>query len=242
MAAVLAAGPKATLSHRSAAQLWGLLPESTIATEVTRPGYFRPRSKIKCHKSLLPPDELTRIDGIPATSLSRTLFDLASVGSRRQVEKAFNEAEVRELTDTLSVNDLLGRYPGRHGSVVLRAILSEEEQAWGITREELEERFTAVLGASDLPRPRRNVDLAVDGRFFEVDCLWPERRLVIELDGRATHGTAHAFEQDREKDRLLLADGWRVIRITWRQLRDDAPAVLADLHRLLRGQSHAPTL
>ena len=235
MAAVLAAGPRAALSHRSAAQLWGLLSGSAIATEVTRPGYFRPRPKIAARQSLLPPDELTRVDGIPVTSLSRTLLDLASVGSRRQVEKAFNEAEVRGLTDTLSVSDLLGRYPGRHGSVVLRAILAEEEQARGITREELEERFVAVLAATDLPRPRRNVDLAVGGRFFEVDCLWPEQRIAVELDGRTTHGTARAFERDREKDRLLLVDGWHMVRITWRQLRDDAPAVVADLRRLLRG-------
>jgi very-short-patch-repair endonuclease len=234
IAAVLAAGPGAVLSHRSAAQLWGLLPESTIAPEVTRPGYFRPRSEINAHHSPLLPDELTRLDGIPITSLSRTLFDLASVGSRRQVEKAFNEAEVRGLTDKLSVADLLERYPGRSGSVVLRAILAEEEQARGVTREELEERFTALLARTDLPRPRRNAPIAVGGRFFEVDCLWAEQRLMVELDGRAAHGTDRAFERDREKDRLLLVDGWRVVRITWRQLLNDAPAVVADLRELLR--------
>ena len=91
-----------------------------------------------------------------------------------------------------------------------------------------------ALAATDLPQPRRNADLAVGGRFFEVDCLWHEQRLIIELDGRATHGTARAFEGDREKDRLLQVEGWRVARITWRQLRDDAPAVIADLRRLLR--------
>ena len=93
----------------------------------------------------------------------------------------------------------------------------------------------AVLASTDLPRPQRNVDLAVCGRFFEIDCLWREQRLAVELDGRATHGTARAFEHDREKDRLLLVDGWRMVRITWRQLRDEAPAVVADLRRLLRG-------
>jgi Protein of unknown function (DUF559) len=234
MAAVLAAGPKAALSHRSAAQLWSLLPESTIAPEVIRPGYFRPRPRIKTHRSSLPSDELTWIDGIPVTSLSRTLLDLASVGSRRQVEKALNEAEVRQLTDARSVSDLLGRYPGRRGSVVLREILAEEEQARGITREELEERFTAIVGASDLPRPRRNVDLAVGGRFFEVDCMWRAQRLIVELDGGAAHGTWRASERDRERDRILTVDGWNVVRVTWRQLRDDAPAVIADLRRLLR--------
>jgi very-short-patch-repair endonuclease len=84
-------------------------------------------------------------------------------------------------------------------------------------------------------RPRRNAHLAVRGRFFEVDCLWTEQRLIVELDGRETHGTELAFEKDRERDRLLLVEGWRVTRITWRQLRDDGPALIADLRRLLRG-------
>lgn len=141
---------------------------------------------------------------------------------------------MRGLTDALSVGDLLGRYPGRHGSVMLRTILAEEKQVWGVTREELEERFTAVLDATDLPRPRRNADLAVDGRFFEVDCLWQAQRLIVELDGGSVHGTWRTSERDRARDRLLVADGWRVVRITWRQLRDDAPSVLADLRRLLR--------
>lgn len=242
MAAVLAAGPEAALSHRSAAQLWGLLPESAIAPELTRPGYFRPRRGIKTHQSLLPSDELTRVDGIPVTSLSRTLFDLASVGSRRQVEKAFNETEVLGLTDKLSVVDLLERYPGRRGAVVLRAILDEGEQARGITREELEERFVAILAGTHLPPPRRNAHVAVRGRFFEADCLWADQRLIVELDGRAAHGTRRAFERDRERDRLLQSDGWSVVRITWRQLRDEAPTVVADIRRMLRNGSRALTL
>jgi very-short-patch-repair endonuclease len=104
----------------------------------------------------------------------------------------------------------------------------------GITREELEKRFAALLEGSDLPRPRRNADLAVRGHIVEADCLWAEQRVIVELDGRAAHGTRRAFEKDREKDRLLQVDGWRVVRITWRQLRDDAPSVLADLRTLLR--------
>jgi very-short-patch-repair endonuclease len=105
----------------------------------------------------------------------------------------------------------------------------------GITRKELERRFHAVLDGTDLPRPRRNAHISVQGRFFEADCLWAEQRLIVELDGRESHGTDLAFEKDRERDRLLLVDRWRVTRITWRQLRDDAPAVIADLRRLLRG-------
>lgn len=166
--------------------------------------------------------------------MPRTLLDLSAVVNRHQLENAFNEVEVRGLADRLSVADLLKRYPGRRGLVALTAVVADKERARGITKKELEIRFAAALARTDLPRPRRNADLMVGSRFFEVDCLWQKQRLVVELDGRATHGTARAFEKDREKDRLLQADGWRVVRITWRQLRDDAPAVIADLRRLLR--------
>jgi hypothetical protein len=235
MAAVLTAGPDTVLSHRSAAALWGVLPPSSIAPEVTRPRKFRSRPGLRVHRSAMRSDEVTCVDGIPVSSVPRTLFDIAAITNRRQVEKAFNEVEVCGLTDRLSVPDLLERYPGRRGSATLKAILMEADQVRGVTRKELEERFVAVLAGADLPRPQRNVDLAVGDRFFEVDCLWREQRLAVELDGRATHGTARAFEGDREKDRLLLVDGWHMVRITWRQLRDDAPAVVADLRRLLRG-------
>jgi very-short-patch-repair endonuclease len=234
MAAVLVCGSGAVLSHRSAGRLWRVLPSAAGWTEVTMPEGWRPRPGITRHRSLLPADETAVVDGIPVTSVSRTLLDLAAVLSRRQLERALNEAEVLELTDRLSLPDLLERYPRRRGSAALRALLGDGEALRGITRSELEERFVSFIDAHGLPRPRLNADLAVRGRFFEVDCLWHEQRLIVELDGRASHGTGRAFERDRERDRLLLAEGWRVIRITWRQLRDDAPGVLADLRRLLR--------
>ena len=233
MAAVLACGPGAVLSHRSASQLWALLPRSSHALEVTRQRAFRSRPRIVGHQSLLPADETTTIDGIPVTSAPRTLFDLAAVVSKRQLERAMNEAEVLGLTDRLSLPDLLERYPGRRGSAVLRLLLADDQALSGVTREELEERFVSFVDECGLPRPRLNADLAVRGRFFRVDCLWAEQRLVVELDGHASHGTRRAFEKDRERDRLLLADGWRVVRVTWRQLEDDMGAVAEDLRCLL---------
>jgi very-short-patch-repair endonuclease len=145
-----------------------------------------------------------------------------------------NEAEVRGLTDRISIQVLLERYPRRRGTEVLRAILDDAGKARGVTRRELERRFAALLTKTDLPSPHRNADVAVAGRFFEVDCLWRAQRLIVELDGGFVHKTWRSSERDRERDRLLMADGWRVVRITWRQLRDDAPAVIADLRRLLR--------
>jgi hypothetical protein len=140
--------------------------------------------------------------------------------------------KVRGLTDWLSIPELLDRHPRGRGASVLRELLAEERPG-GVTRSELEEQFVAFLDAHALPRPELNAPLSVRDRFFVIDCLWRDRRLAIELDGRAVHGTAAAFESDRERDRILAAEGWRTARITWRQLRDDPEAVAADLRRLL---------
>ncbi len=233
MAAVLACGPGAVLSHRTAGQLWGLVPRSSIWPEVTRPGKFRPRPGIVCHRTVLPLDERDVVEGLPVTSVHRTIFDLASVlGRRRQLERAMNEAEVRGLTDRLSIPDLLERHPRARGAGTLRGLLAEKVPG-GITVNDFEEDFVAFLDAHSLPWPALNAPLAARGRFFKIDCLWRDHGLAIELDGRAAHGTAAAFEADRERDRILQAEGWRTARLTWRQLRDDPEAVAADLRRLL---------
>ncbi|HEX8688766.1 MAG TPA: DUF559 domain-containing protein [Solirubrobacterales bacterium] len=231
MAAVLASGPGAMLSHRSAARLWRLIPLRQSAVEVTRPRNGRPRAGIVVHRSHVPADERTVLNGIPVTTVPRTILDLAAVATRREVERAFNEVEVRQLTDRLSIPDLLARHRGRRGTGVLRAMLGDRTAFSGVTRNDFEERFARFVDDHGLPRPRFNADLAVGGRFFVVDCLWAEQRLVVELDGRVAHGTRQAFEADRERDRLLQAAGWRVVRITWRQL--EKTAVAADLRRLL---------
>jgi very-short-patch-repair endonuclease len=111
--------------------------------------------------------------------------------------------------------------------------LASGEQG-GITRNDFEEDFVAFLDAHRLPRPRCNAAVSIRGRFFEADCLWEAQRLMVELDGRAVHGTERAFENDRRRDRVLLAEGWRSVRITWRQLRDEPEAVAADLRSSLK--------
>jgi very-short-patch-repair endonuclease len=235
MAAVIACGPDAVLSHRSAGRLWRFMPRAPGLPEVTRTAGFRSRRPGIVGRAMpLAADEVAVIDGIPVTSVSRTLFDLASVLSRRQLERALNEAEVRLLTDRLSIPQLLERHPGHRGSALLRDLLQDAGSLRGVTRSELEERFVALFHAHGLPRPRLNAALWVRGRFVEVDCLWDAQRVIVELDGRAAHGTARAFESDRERDRLLSADGWRVVRLTWRQVRDEAAQIADDLRKLLR--------
>jgi very-short-patch-repair endonuclease len=234
MAAVLACGDGAVLSHRAAGQLLGIVSLGSGLPEITRPKGWRSRPGIVQHRSPLSPDELEVVEGIAVTGLSRTLLDLASVLSRERLEGAMNEAEVLGLTDRVSVQILLERYPRHPGAAALRAVLGDSRRARGVTRRELEAMFAKLLAKTDLPSPHRNADVAVAGRFFEVDCLWRAQRLIVELDGGFVHKTWRAAERDRERDRLLMTDGWRVVRITWRQLRDDAPAVIADLRRLLR--------
>jgi hypothetical protein len=208
---------------------------------VTRPGRHQKQQGIVIHRSVLAADEVTMVDGIPVTSPFRTIFDLAAILTRRQLERALNEAEVLGLTDALSLPDLLARYPGRRGVATLRALLGSNSLG-GVTRSELEERFVAFLDAYGLPRPRLNATLAIRGRLLEVDCLWSEERLIVELDGRAVHGTKLAFEGDRQRDRILLVEGWRAMRVTWCQLHDEPAVIAADIRDLLRGAGQPPTL
>lgn len=232
MAAVLACGGDAVLSHRSAGQLWGIVPRGSGRPEVSRPTKFRPRPGIVCHHASLPPDEHGTILGIPVTSLSRTLFDLAAVLPKRQFERAFHEAEVRRLTGRLSMPQLLARYPRRRGARTVREVLASKAPI-GITRNDFEELFVAFLDEHGLPRPRLNATLPVRGRLLEPDCMWREERLLVELDSREVHDTGRAFEGDRERDRVLMTEGWRSARVTWRQLREEPAAIAADLRLLL---------
>jgi very-short-patch-repair endonuclease len=217
------------------------VPRAATVPEVTRPGFFRQRSGILCGRSTIPTDEQREVLGIPVTSVARTQFDLAGVLPKRGLERAMHEAEVKGLTDRLSLWDLLERYPRRRGVVNLRALLRAKTPA-GITQTEIEELFVEFLDEYGLPRPRLNAALPVRGRLLKPDCMWRKQRLLVELDGRAVHCTDQAFESDRQRDRILLVEGWRSTRITWRQLRDERAEIATDLRDLLRGESRPPTL
>lgn len=224
MAAVLAAGRGAVLSHRSAAALHGL--RRFPHTEVTAPTH-RTRPGIVVHTSILPFDEITVERGIPVTTVPRTLLDLAAVLPAHQVHRAFGEAEMQRCTDHLSLVDMVDRYPGRRGLRTIKEIL---DTGPAYTRSDLEAYFLALARDADLPAPR--VNSVVVG--FECDCVWPDHRVVVEVDGGATHVTRAAFEQDRARDRTLQANGWRVIRATAHQLEHERESLFRDLRALLR--------
>jgi hypothetical protein len=153
--------------------------------------------------------------------------------NRRSLRRAVHEAEVLRLWDPVSLQQLIDRYPGRRGVAALRSVLAEGAIGETITRSELELRFVEVIAQARLPPPQANVPLAVAGRRFEVDFLWRAQRLIVELDGHFTHSTRSGFERDRERDRVLHTAGWRVVRITWRQLHRDPAALASDLGKLL---------
>jgi very-short-patch-repair endonuclease len=138
-----------------------------------------------------------------------------------------------------SLEELLERHPGRRGATTLKACLGRLDRGpRGRTRSRLEARFAALLARTDLPSPDLNALLDLGGFKIQADCLWRDPRVIVELDGGKAHGTRAAFEADRERDRRLQVSGWRVIRVTWRQL-DDPDTLLRDLSRLLLGRECA---
>jgi hypothetical protein len=239
MAAVLAGGPGAALSHRSAAELWRLLGGFTAPIHLTVPTARRGRPGVRFHRSSLPDDEGTVVEGIPVTTVPRTALDCAADMPARRLERMLNEADVLRLHDRLSVPDLLTRYPGRSGSRALREALHKRNTGATVTRTELEERFLELVDEIGLPRPEINASFEIDREPIEIDALWRAERVAVELDSRQFHDTPLAFERDRRRDRRLMAARWRPIRITWRQLTEEPVAVARDLTAILLGENAA---
>ena len=234
LAAVLAVGPGSALSHQSAAALWGIRGTARGRIDVTIPVTRRPRIKIHIHEATLAPDELTTTHNIPTTTPARTLLDLATVVSPQTLERAINEAEVLRLTSATSLSELVGRHHRRPGTPAIQRILNAGFVGATVTRNDMEDRFFALLDEAGLLRPEVNAQLEIDTIWIEPDFMWRSARLIVELDGYETHGTRAAFESDRARDRALQAAGWRVVRVTWRQLHEQPAAVVAELRVLLR--------
>lgn len=238
MAAVLASGEGAVLSHWSAAALWMIRPSSRSVIDVITPQKSRSWDGINRHHSPLPADEVTIECGIPVTSVPRTIFDLAATESVDVVKAMLRESEYRQLYDRLSLWDLVERYPGKRGARKVRTALERlTEEPAGRKRSRLEERFAPFLRSYRLPLPRFNDWIFLDGKGYQVDCHWPGTNQIVELDGWDAHSTRTAFREDRARDRLLYVAGYSVTRITWAQLDDEPEEIAADLRALLRPTS-----
>lgn len=232
MAAVLACGEAAVLSHRSAASMWKLLPSLPPDTpvDISIPGaYRRPGSSVRVHRvARIDADEKARLRGIPVTTPARTLLDLAGTVSEGKVEQALATALRENLTDGKKIGILLTRYPRRIGTPLIRALL-DGDGGPAFTRSEAELRFLRLIREGRLPRPKANVHV----KGFEVDFVWLRERLVVEMDGFEFHSSRAAFERDRRRDAVLAGAGFRVVRVTWRQLTQEKGALLVSLAQAL---------
>jgi very-short-patch-repair endonuclease len=235
LAAVLAVGDGAALSHREAAALHGIRPSNRTRIDVTTATRGRARlPRIELHGSRLDRSDVAVRAAIPVTTLARTIVDLAGVVSKDHLARALGEAERLGALDVEAIEAARRRVRGRRGrgDAVLRAVL-ESHRAHGATliRSQLEERFLALVEAHGLPRPRLNAH--VEG--CEVDALWRDHRLVVELDGYAFHHTRRAFQRDRSKANALALHGYVVLRYTHDDVTRCPERVAEDLRMRLGG-------
>lgn len=235
LAAVMASGPGAVLSHDSAGALWRIRPARAGEASVTVHAHgARGRAGIRAHRARrLEADEVTRREGIPVTVPARTLVDLAGVLSRRELERAVGEADRLTLCDTGRLDVVAARHRGRRGVATLRSLLADQGVGSTLTASELEERFLGLCRRYGLPDPQVNARV---GRVI-VDFLWPEARLIAETDGWGSHRTRRAYEADRERDVGLAVLGYLVVRFTYRQVVREPAVVAARVRSLLRARS-----
>jgi very-short-patch-repair endonuclease len=214
MAGVLALGPGAALSHRDAAALHGLRSGGGTRIDVSTPAERSSTAKIRVHgRRSLDARDITTVDGIPVTSVARTLVDLGEVLAHQALVKVCGEAERQLTLDVKAIEEALERRRGRRGPATakLRAALAELRQHGAtLTRSHLEDQFLSLLDLHTLPRPATNAYVA----GYEGDAVWRAARLVVELDGWDAHKTRRAFQHDRTKANALTAAGWTVLRFT----------------------------
>jgi very-short-patch-repair endonuclease len=235
MAAVLACGVGAVLSHRSAAALWGLREDRRISIDVTAPNRRgRIPQGIDAHRngSLTQPDR-AMLRGIPCTSVERTLLDLAGFIPVWDLSKALAEAEILRILDLEVLRRLIKRSRGRRGVARLRLLLDELDPATKRTRSELERLFLRMCTQAELPRPEVNASLRVGDGYLEADFFWRDAGLIVEADGRRFHDTNSAFNHDRRREQRLQLAGWRVSRCTWWQVESEPRRLAATIRGLL---------
>ena len=220
MAAVLATG--GVVSHYPAAVLWDVRPPREGPLHVIAGG--RSQAGVVVHHTALDPRDRTRRHGVPVTSAARTILDLAAAAD--ELERALNEAMLQRRVSLRSLNEQFSRYPRHQGTATLRGMIEAEPR---LTRSDLERIALGLIRRAGLREPETNV--RIEG--YEVDLLWRDRNLIVEIDSWAFHSMRRSFEQDRRRDQRLTTAGWRVIRITDRQLTTEPERVVAILSRAL---------
>lgn len=243
LAAVLACGSDAVLSHRSAAAAWGIREDRRSSIDVTAPNRRgRIPKGIDAHRDgSLVADDRAVVAGIPCTAVPRTLLDLAAVIPTWELKRAIAEAEVLRVLDHSAVRKLIRRSRGRRGVARLRALMDGIHPETRRTRSEMELLFLEMCERAKLPCPEVNEALYPGGHRTIPDFLWRNAGLIVEADSRQYHDTDSAFQGDRKREQRLQMAGWRVSRCTWAQIENE-PQRLAETIRCLLAQAHlAPT-
>jgi very-short-patch-repair endonuclease len=237
--AVLACAPAAYLSHHSAAAVWGIRPPQRPGTDVDVTVVGRDAGRNRDGINVRRTAALDRLDirkhqGLPIVSPARALLDVAPGLTEREMERAFDEALVKDLTDESAVRAMLDRYPGRRGTQIVRDLATTDRHATA-TQSEAEERMLALLRKGRIRLPEVNVNV---GRY-RADFYWRTEGVIVEIDGYRYHRGRSAFERDHARDAEHQAMGLLVIRITWRQLMREPEAVLVLIAHALaqRGQA-----
>jgi very-short-patch-repair endonuclease len=250
-AAVLACGPGAVASHRSAAYLLRIGERAPLVVDVIAPGQRgRGIDGIRFHAAPYPArHELVLVDGIPCTTVARTIVDLAGTYGETELADTVERAAAARLLDVAAIDAVLASGPKRRGAPCLRRVLDDwrpvaETARFATFRSLFEAKLLPLVAAAGLPLPRFNAPVRTAERVLEVDLLWEPERLVLEADSRKHHGIEVAFERDHRRTRELIAADYRVLPVTWREVERDAPAVLAVVRQELarRPLAGAPIL
>ena len=243
MAAVLACGPGAVLSHRSAAALLELRDWGGTKIDVTVPRRSRRKHegvKVHCSTTLTDHD-VTVVNNIPCTTVARTLLDLAEAVTGRQLERSFDQAEILQVLDLTAIEDELARHPTRPGAKAVRNVLETHYIGRTPTWNENEEALLAITRPLGIPDPECNAFVILDdgGPAIRADFVWRDRRVAIEADSRKWHTSRQRLEQDRVRDQRLIAAGWTIIRTTWKQMTRRPHELRPLLLKLLGPRSRA---
>ncbi|MDQ6606936.1 MAG: DUF559 domain-containing protein [Actinomycetota bacterium] len=237
LAAVLACGDGAVLSHRSAAALHGLRATERSGIDVTVPRRTsRSHQDIDIHRSTtLSARDVTIVRNIPCTTIARTTLDVAEVIRSGQLERMFEQAEQEEVLNFRALQDQIERNPTRLGAARVQALMDEYQAGMGATWSELEADFRAMLKPTGVPMPQVNQFIVLDDGedAIRADFYWPAQRVVVETDGYKFHRARGAFERNRRNDQRLTVAGFRVVRMTHRQIKRQATKMAAVVVRLL---------
>ncbi|HKJ35229.1 MAG TPA: hypothetical protein VKA36_01560 [Solirubrobacterales bacterium] len=234
VAAWLYGGDRAVLTHRGACRYWGL--EHFAQIDLTTPTTRSSRGSIVFHRGVVPAPQLVVRDGMRVATPARMMLELCAITPEPRMRRIYTEALVQGLVAVPAIEAILDANPGARGTLLLRSISGAGGGGYrDRARSRLELRFAALLEGGWYPIGRRNMIVRIGTDVYEADYVWPELGIVIEVDGRAAHDNPERFETDRERDRRLVAHGWRPVRVTDRQMREPA-RLRADLDLLFAAQ------